>query len=126
MHSVTQLWLIWKSNLFEKLKVSPLLQDNVQQGYRPESYTRYPLFYQKYQKNVAPTRCGLTPPFPWTFIGNPGDGGKSYATAKSLLISPIRETPLNRFKYFDIKGFISSTSNSNFQVITLCNLHLQL
>ena len=59
-------------------------------------------------------------------MGNPGYGGKSYPTAKKLLISPIRKIPLNRFKSFGIKSFISSPSNSNFQVITLCNLHLQL
>ena len=59
-------------------------------------------------------------------MGNPGDGGKSYSTAKNLLISPIRKIPLNRFKSFAIKSFISSSSNSNFQVIILCNLHLQL
>ena len=65
-------------------------------------------------------------PFPWTFMGNPGDGEKSYPTAKNLLISPIRKIPLNRFKSFAVKSFISSPSNSNFQVIILCNLHLQL
>ena len=57
---------------------------------------------------------------------NPGDGGKSYPTAKNLLISPIRKIPLNKFKSFAIKSYISSPSNSNFQVITRCNLHLQL
>ena len=67
---------------------------------------------------VAPTRCGLFP-FSWTFMGNPGDGEKSYPTAKNLLISPIRKIPLNRFKSFAVKSFISSPSNSNFQVIIL-------
>ena len=65
-------------------------------------------------------------PSPWAFMGNPGDGEKSYTAAKNLLISPIRKIPLNRFKSFTIKSFISSLSNSNFQVIILCNLHLQL
>ena len=65
-------------------------------------------------------------PFPWTFIGNPGDGEKSYPIAKNLLISPIRKIPLNRFKSFAVKSFIFSPSNSNFQVIILCNLHLQV
>ena len=65
-------------------------------------------------------------PFPLTFMGNPGDGEKSYPIAKNLLISPIRKIPLNRFKSFAVKSFIFSPSNSNFQVIILCNLHLQL
>ena len=39
-------------------------------------------------------------PFPWTFIGNPGVGEKSYPTAKNLL---IRKVSLNRFKSFNAK-----------------------
>ena len=39
-------------------------------------------------------------PFPWTFIGNPGVGEKSYPTAKNLL---IRKISLNRFKSFNAK-----------------------
>ena len=64
--------------------------------------------------------------FPWTFMGNPGEGEKSYSIAKNLLISPIKNIPLNRFKSFIIKSFIYSPSNSNVQVIILCNLPLQL
>ena len=59
-------------------------------------------------------------------MGNPEDEEKSYPTAKNLPICPIRKTPLNRFKSSTVKSFISSPSNSNFQVIILCNLHLQL
>ena len=49
--------------LFEKvqLKLSLLIQNSFQQDYIPESYARYLLSYPKYQKNVAPTRCGLSP-----------------------------------------------------------------
>ena len=45
-------------DLFEKaqLKLSPLIQNNVQQDYIPESYARYLLSYQKCQTFVAPTR----------------------------------------------------------------------
>ena len=63
-------------------------------------------------------------PFLENFMGNPGDGEKSYPTAKTLLISPIRKIPLNRFKSFAVKTFIFSPSNSNFQVTVLCYLHL--
>ena len=52
-------------------------------------------------------------------MGNHENEGKSYPTAKNLLISSTRKIPLNRFKSFAIKSFISSPSNSNFQVITL-------
>ena len=65
-------------------------------------------------------------PFLWTFMGNPEDGEKYYPTTKNLLISPIRKIPLNRLKSFAVKSFISSPSISNFQVIILCNFHLQL
>ena len=63
---------------------------------------------------------------PTTFMGNPGDGGKSYPTAKNLLICPIRKISLNRFKSFAVKSFIFSLWNRNFQLIILYNLHLQL
>ena len=65
-------------------------------------------------------------PFPWIFMGDPGDEEKSYPTAKNLPIFPTRKIPLNRFKSSTVKSFISSPSNSNFQVIILCNFHLQL
>ena len=65
-------------------------------------------------------------PFPWILMGNPGDGGKSYSTAKKLLIFPIIKIPLNRFKFFAVESLISSQSNSSLQVIILCNLHLQM
>ena len=65
-------------------------------------------------------------PFPRTFMWNPRNGEKSYATANNLLISPIRKIPLNIFKSFPIKSLISFPSNSNFQVIILSNLHLKL
>ena len=47
-------------------------------------------------------------PFPWNFMGNPGDEEKSYPTTKNLLICPIRKIPLNRFKSFTVKSFTSS------------------
>ena len=84
-----------------------------------------PLLPQMSQ-NCCPTRCGLFP-LPlnlYRFIGNYGDGEKSYPTAKNLPIFLNRKIPLNRFNCFAIKSFISSSSNSNFQVITICNSHL--
>ena len=108
------------------LNLSPLIQNSVQQDYLPESYTRYLLSYQKCQKLLHPSGVDCSPPFRWTFMGDSGDGGKSYPAAKSLLISPVRKIPLNRFKSFAIKSFITSPLSSNYQVITLCNLHLLL
>ena len=114
--------------LFEKaqFKLSSFIQNSVQQDYLPESYARYLPSYQKCHKNCCTHQVWTVPPFPFigTFIGNPGNGGKSYPTDKNLLISPIRKITFNRFKSFAIKSFISSPSNSNFQVIILCNLHL--
>ena len=70
------------------------------------------------------------PPFPWTFMGNSGVGGKGewgwgfYPTTKNFLISPTIKIPLHAFTSSAIKNVIPSLSNSKFHVITLCKLHL--
>ena len=106
-------------DLFEKvgLKLSPLTQNSVQQDYLLSNS----LLTKNIKKllHLPGVDC---PPFPWTFMGNPGDeggGGESYPRVKNLLISPIRKIPLNGFKSFTMKNFISSPSNSNFRLITL-------
>ena len=43
-----------------RLKLSPLIQNSVQQDYIPESYASYLHSYQKCQKVVATTSCGLS------------------------------------------------------------------
>ena len=78
-------------------------------------------FLPNMSKNCCIHQMWTVPPSP-----EPEDGAKSYPTAKNLLISPIIKVPLTRFKSFAIKSFIFSPSNSNFQVITICNLYLQL
>ena len=57
-------------DLFEKdrLKLILLIQNSIQQDYILESYTKYLLSYQKYQKIVAPT------PFPEPLWETPGMG----------------------------------------------------
>ena len=67
MQSVTQLWFIWKS----LIKAKSFNTKQFQQDYLPESYAWYIPFYQKCQKIVARTRCGL-PPSPeslWETLG---------------------------------------------------------
>ena len=44
-----------------QLKLSPLIQNRVQQYYLPQSYARHLPSNQKCHKIVAPTRCGLFP-----------------------------------------------------------------
>ena len=106
MHSVRQLWLSWKSSI----KTKSLIQNSVQQDYLPESYyAKHLLSYQKCHETGVD--CS---PFPWTFMGNPGNGEKSYPTAKNLLISPIRKIPFNRFKSFAVKSLISSPIKQQF------------
>ena len=115
-------------DLFEKvqLKLSPLAQNS---DYLPRniiSQNHMPgisLLNKNFKKLFHPPGVDC-PSFPWTFMGSPGDWGKSYPTSKYVPIFPIRKIPLNRFKSFAIKSLISSPSNSNFQVITLCNIHL--
>ena len=122
MHSVTQLWLIWKSSI----KTKSLNTKLCPAGLSPRIICQASPFMSKMSKKLLHPLVVDCSPFPWTFIGNPGDGEKSYAAAKNLLIFPIRKIPLNRFKSFAVKSFISSPSNSNFQIIIVFNLHLQL
>ena len=102
-------------DLFEKaqLKLSPSIENCVQQDYIPELYVRHVPSYQKCPKLLHPPGVDCSP-FPWTFMGNPGDREKSYPTTKSLLISPIRKISLNRFKPFAVKSFISSPMKQQF------------
>ena len=55
-----------------QLKLSPLIQNRVQQDYLPESYARHLRSYQKCHKIVAPTTnmCGLFP-LPLNLYGKP-------------------------------------------------------
>ena len=92
-------------------------------GLSPKIICQASSFLPKMSQNCS-THQVWTVRLPLNFMGNPGDGEKSYPTAKNLLIFPIIKIPLNRFKSFFVKSFISSTSNNNFQVIILCNLHL--
>ena len=76
-------------DLFEKarLKLSPLIQNSVLQGYIPDSYASYLLSYQKCQKIVAPTRRGLST-LPLNLIRNPTQQSKIYS------FSPSEKFPL--------------------------------
>ena len=119
VHSVTQLWLIWNSSIKTKsLNTKPCPAELY-----PRIICKTSPLLPKLTKLLHPPGMDCSP-FPLTCMGNPGDGEKSYPTAKNLLISPIRKIPLNRFKSFAVKSFISSPSNSNFQAIILCNPHL--
>ena len=59
-------------------------------------------------------------------MGNSGVGGESQLTAKNLLLFPTRKILLNKFTPSAIKSVIPSPSNTNFHLITLYTLHLQL
>ena len=106
-----------------QLKLSPLIQNRVQQDYLPESYARHLSSNQKCHKIVAPTRCGLLP-LPLILYGKPWGCGKILSNSQTFTHLPHWKNPLNKFKSFAVKSFISSPWNSNFQVIILCNLHL--
>ena len=111
--------LIWKSSI----KTKPLNTKQCPAGLSPRIICQVSPFLPKVSKNCYTHQVWTVPPSTEPLMENPGDGGKSYPTAKHLLISPIRKIFLNRFKSFAIKSFIYSPSSSNFQVITLCNLH---
>ena len=73
---------------------------------------------------VASTKSELSP-LPLNLLGNPGDWGEFKPTAEYFLISPGRKIPFNRLLTSSAtKSVVPSPPNSNFLVITLCNLHL--
>ena len=113
-------------HLFQKawLKLIPIVQnsDYLPGRVSPRITCQVSLFLTKMSKNCFTLQVWTVQV--WIFIRSPGDGGKSYPTRRNVLIFPIRKIPRNRFKTFAIKSLISCPSNSNFQVITLCNLHL--
>ena len=125
---VTQLWLLWTSSI----KTKSLNTKQCPAGLSPRIIYLIHLpdtwspFLPKMSKSCCTIQVWTVPNLPLNLCGRPWGWGKSCPTVKKLLISPIRKIPLNRFKSFAIKSFISSPSNSNFQVIILCNLHLQL
>ena len=102
-------------DLFEKapLKLSPLIQNRVQEDYLPESYARHLPSYKKCCKFVAPTRCGLLS-LPMSLYGTPWGWGKLLPNSEKFTCSPIRKIPFNSFKSFAIKSFISSPIKKQF------------
>ena len=111
-------------DLFEKawLKLSPLIQSSSSRIISQNHAPGISLLTKNVKKllHAPDVDC----PLPLNLYGKPWGWTKSYPREKHLLISPIRKTPFNRFKSFAIKSLILYPSNSNFQVITLCNLHL--
>ena len=82
----------------------------------------FPLLMSPYLLYPPRVDC---PPFPWIFMGNPGDWGEFQPTVKYFLISPGRKIPFNRLLTSSAtKSVVPSKPNSNFLVINLCNLHL--
>ena len=81
-------------DLFEKaeLKLSPLIQNTVQQDYLPESYASHLPSYQKCHKIVAPTRCGLFP-VPLNLYGKPWGWGKILLNIQKVTPFPHQKTP---------------------------------
>ena len=59
-------------------------------------------------------------------MGNPGDGRECQPTTKNLLIYLTRKILVNKFTSSTIKSVIPSPSDTNFHLITLYKLHLQL
>ena len=64
-------------------------QQDIFQNHRPD----ISLLTKNVRKLLHPAGVDCSP-FPLTFVGNPGDGKKSYPTTKHLLISPIRKIDL--------------------------------
>ena len=55
-----------------------------------------------------------------------GDREEPQPTVKHLLVFPTKKIILNKPTSSTIKSAIPSSSNSNFHLVTLCQLHLQL
>ena len=110
IHSVTQLWLIWISTIKNKSLNTKQCPAGL--------YSRITCFVSPFLPKMS-KNCYIL-----NIYGQPWDGGKSYPTAKNLFFSLIWKIPLNKFRSFLSKSFVSSPSNRNFFVLTLCNLHL--
>ena len=119
IRSVTQLWLIWISTIKNK----SLNTKQCPAGLYSRITCFVSPFLPKMSKNCYIHQVWALP-LPLNIYGQPWDGGKSYPTAKNLFFSLIWKIPLNRFRSFASKSFVSSPSNRNFFVFTLCNLHL--
>ena len=117
MHSVTQSWLIWESSI----KTKSLNTKACPAGLSPRIICQTSPFLPKMSQNHCTHQVWTVPPFPWTFVGNPGDGEKSHPPAKKLFISLIRKIDL-----IDLNLSLSKVSFLPHQVIILCSLYLWL
>ena len=99
-----------------RLKLSPLIQNSVQQDYIAESYGRYLLSYQKCQNIVAPTRCGQSPPPPEPLCETLGMEENPTQLLKICSFPPSEILPLIYLNLLLSKVWFLSPSNSNFQV----------
>ena len=81
-------------DLFQKaqLKLSPLIQNSVQQDYLPKSYARHLPSYQKCHEIVAPTRSGLFP-IPLNLYGKRWGWKKILANSQKFTHFPHQENP---------------------------------
>ena len=88
-----------------QLKLSPLIQNNVQQDYIPDSCARFLLSHQKCQTFVAPTRPAQVrlSPLLLNLYGKPWGCEKILPNSQKCTHFPIRKIPLNIFKNFPIK-----------------------
>ena len=109
MHSVTQLWLIWKSSI----KTKSLNTKPCPVGLSPRIICQASPFLLKMSQNCCTHQVWTAPPSPepiWEVLGIE----KILANSQKLLFSPIRKIPLNRFTSFAIKSFISSQTANFF------------
>ena len=83
-------------DLFENawVKLSPLIQNSVQNDYFRESYARYLPSYQKFQKSFAPFMCGLFSTVPLNLYGKHWGWGKILPNSKKFTHFPHQKNPL--------------------------------
>ena len=95
-------------------------------GLSPRIICHASSFLRKMSQNCSTHQVWTVTPFPeplWVTVGmrkNPAQQPEIYP------FPPSEKCPLIDLNVSLSKSFISSPSNSSFQVIILCNLHLQL
>ena len=106
-----------------QLKLCPLIQNRVLQDYLPGSYARHLSSYQKCPKLLHPSDvdCSLSPEHLWVTLGMRKN---SIQQPKIYSFPPSEKSPLIDLNLLLSKVSFLPLSNSNFQVIILCNLHL--
>ena len=108
MHSVTQLWLIWKSSI----KTKSLNTKPCPAGLSPRIICQTSPFLPKMSQNHCSHQV-RTVPLLLNYCRKPWGWGKIPPNSQKITHFPHQKNRFNRFKSFAVKSFISSPSSNH-------------